>query len=1016
MGTPHDYYRDEYGEPELHSRHNSKPYVEKDFLGSHADSRLPSISSIGRGPRGKGVRPLVVNDEVGNYRFQLIDDNNEVVMDSGNIDAGIVKVEQPDHTMVPGEATNLIFTVQRNGKVWEYPVKINPGAVGCRWFIKQGYVTPAPHYVYRFNANELLHDDMTIYQMKPDPRPNDFVLFTTTDWCVCFGVVEAFEDGQAVVVVRNKVPMPIPQVDENGQWMIDGVSLGIDATGPRGPKGDKGDPGEPGKQGIQGIQGLKGDRGEKGKDGLPATIEIGSVETLYPRSQATVEAVLDKETNVTVLNFGIPEGITGRAIEVQGGIWTPETLPPWSDTPVSYAYIVYDDDRRFDLYIRGAEPITASDGGPWTVVEDWQGRPGNNIHYLNPPYQIEPPDLVTREAGVLEIPENEGSIAFTPFDPIQDGDLVIDMYGRIGVVGSSEDSNDLYTVTYITTIQFEISEDQLHIYVDGKIDGIDFDMDEDGNLSVSAPWLDSPKLLGNLIGPQGEKGDQGEQGEQGEKGDKGDTGEPGKDGEDGTSVRLLGAYATLDDAIAAIPDPQVGDAVAVSNHLYVYTYIGDDEEGNPIYEWVDAGLLITSAGEIKPNGALDDPSDLDNITDPQPGQTYIINGHIWIYTVDEDGNCEWVDGGLIQGPQGEQGEQGPQGEKGDQGEPGTGMTISAVYDTIDDLIAGYPDPSVGDVAFVDGKLYIWDGEKWVIMGDATGPGINIDGAFDDLRDLIASITDPKPGDAYLVGDTLYIWNGEEWIESGVLRGPRGPKGDKGDPGKGLDIDEVYASLEDLINSDTTDRKVGDMAWADGKIWIWNGTEWIEADVSTGPTFDIDGIYDSLEDLMAAVKNPKPGDSYIVDGKVYIWNGSEWVESGVLQGPQGPQGERGPAGWSCGFGCGYGGYEDSGIQGTFTVSHSYTNAKNSPRQTKNFTITFDIPTNLQSEGLTILTILGTNTPSLDSQGNPYDYVTNIYLVSYTNTTFTVNVTLNTGAVGNGGNITNTLKITMMIVGD
>lgn len=80
----------------------------------------------------------------------------------------------------------------------------------------------------------------------------------------------------------------------------------------------KGDKGEQGIQGVQGVQGEKGDKGDTGatgetgptgQDGLSATIQVGTVNTLPAGSNATIENSGD-DTNA-VFNFGIPKGEKG---------------------------------------------------------------------------------------------------------------------------------------------------------------------------------------------------------------------------------------------------------------------------------------------------------------------------------------------------------------------------------------------------------------------------------------------------------------------------------------------------------------------------------------------------------------------------------------------------------------------------------------------------------------------------------------------------------------------------------
>ena len=69
----------------------------------------------------------------------------------------------------------------------------------------------------------------------------------------------------------------------------------------------------------------------------------------------------------------------------------------------------------------------------------------------------------------------------------------------------------------------------------------------------------------------------------------------------------------------------------------------------------------------------------------------------------------------------------------------------------------------------------------------------------------------------------------------------------------------------------------------------------------GSSFAILGYFDTLDDLKAAVPNPKAGDVYGVGTappyNIYIWDTvhGKWVGNGNLQGPQGKQGIQGPEG-------------------------------------------------------------------------------------------------------------------------
>lgn len=445
MTTPHDYYccnHDEYGRPHLGSAGNSRTYVDRDLLADFAGAQLPMISALGAGPRGAGVLPVMVQAGDGSFRFQLVsDETGDVLLTSENLSAGYIEIDVPEHVPVAGEAVTIDVTVVRGDEHEHHMVTIPPGSVGSRWFVAESQIERHESDVYYIKADELLYEGLSAYRDKPLPRPNDLVAAITDDFCLMLGNVDSFSDGTAVVVSRTYMKFPVPAVDADGNWVVGDKPIGVPATGPKGDKGDKGDRGEKGDKGDQGDRGEHGLKGEKGDKGLDAKVEVGNVDTLPPTVPASVSVSYDPETNVSTLNFGIPEGAAGRAIEVQGGIWTTETLPDWNETPINDAFIVYDGDKQFDLYIRGALPTHAEDGGPWTVVSDWQGRPGTGTHIMEKPY------LMANEiGGIVRVPAAEGSLAFSPSDYLTDGDIVIDTELRIGVLGSSEDNSSDYTV------------------------------------------------------------------------------------------------------------------------------------------------------------------------------------------------------------------------------------------------------------------------------------------------------------------------------------------------------------------------------------------------------------------------------------------------------------------------------------------------------------------------------------------------------------------------------------------
>lgn len=448
---PHD-HTGCMGIPDLVSHDNSRPYIEPDFTATECDDQLPAISTIGRGPRGRGITIAGVEVDEDTFKFSIVEDENgETIYQTPNLSAGVIKVSAKPERPVAGETVVIDFTVTRDGKSTVTHIPIPAGSTGSRIFMCSVDLgrPMGEGYAYQTDISTLMHYGRNNSQWKsmPTPRVNDIVIFTL-DGRLAFGTIEAVEGGKAIFT--SQVDFDVLQsleIDDSGNWVIGGVPTGKPARGPKGDKGDPGEdgrdgaPGPQGKDGLRGPQGPQGTAGAPGKDGKPAIMEIGKVEeTKTPTVKITrTDAIGNKFT----VDFGLPRGADGKSVDIQGGIYTIDQLPAFDDTPVNRAFIVKDDDNRSDLYIRGLEPIIAEDGGPWTVVEDWQGIQGFSVRYLV--------SLTIPSEGVLRIPANTATTAFQDSRFIIDGDLAIDKAGTIGIIGSSVDNSGDYTVTKIGT-------------------------------------------------------------------------------------------------------------------------------------------------------------------------------------------------------------------------------------------------------------------------------------------------------------------------------------------------------------------------------------------------------------------------------------------------------------------------------------------------------------------------------------------------------------------------------------
>lgn len=435
MSIPHDYYC--HGDrPDLRSRGNSRHYIEPDYIANEADDQLPLLSTVGRGPRGAGLVIGNLVNEDGKFSFGIYSDlTGELIQQTPNLSAGTISISAKPAEPVAGETVVMDVDVAVGEEHRHFSVPIPPGSTGSRiYMVSSDLEDGGKGHAYQVQVSDLM-----VYGMKnqvwsnwPAPRVNDVCVFKASGK-LGFGTIETVQDG--MVTFTSQVLFDVLQdltIDENGHWIISGIDTGVMAQGPQGPKGE---------QGKQGPQGPKGD-----PDGLPARMTVGTVdEGDHP---AFTVHLVDERTNTYSVNVTLPKGEDGKSININGGIYKLPDLPSFDDTPVNDAFIVNDydesDDHRYDLYIRGKEPVIAEEGGPWTVVEDWQGVQGFSTRVLTG-RSIDPDEMI-------RIPKAEADTAFTPHIGILDGDLCTD--GRyLGVIGSAMDDSGDYTVTFIARLQ-----------------------------------------------------------------------------------------------------------------------------------------------------------------------------------------------------------------------------------------------------------------------------------------------------------------------------------------------------------------------------------------------------------------------------------------------------------------------------------------------------------------------------------------------------------------------------------
>ena len=120
---------------------------------------------------------------------------------------------------------------------------------------------------------------------------------------------------EATATVDNNVGIPQVDVELDGETLkfaFKNLKGENGETGPQGPPGPEGEPGPAGPQGEPGKNGADGQDGadgQPGADGQAATIQIGTVTTGEPGTQASV--VNSGTENAAVLDFTIPRGESG---------------------------------------------------------------------------------------------------------------------------------------------------------------------------------------------------------------------------------------------------------------------------------------------------------------------------------------------------------------------------------------------------------------------------------------------------------------------------------------------------------------------------------------------------------------------------------------------------------------------------------------------------------------------------------------------------------------------------------
>lgn len=238
MPTPHDYY-DIHGMPRLHNVGEGRPYLENDYHANDHGPQVPSLSTIGRGPRGEGLKVGNVVNENNTVSFALYSDlTGELVWQSPNLDPGTLDFYPADfRDLTAGQPAPMDIVHTRGGVTKTTTAYLPCGERGSLVFLLGGRsIQRVPSDTYQTTAEELMIYGHRVWpnDNKPLPHVNDIVFFryiSGHETGIAFGTIEAVGTGNnenitlsTPVVFTARVFVPCNNSDKNhagGSFILD---------------------------------------------------------------------------------------------------------------------------------------------------------------------------------------------------------------------------------------------------------------------------------------------------------------------------------------------------------------------------------------------------------------------------------------------------------------------------------------------------------------------------------------------------------------------------------------------------------------------------------------------------------------------------------------------------------------------------------------------------------------------------------------------------------------------------
>ena len=182
------------------------------------------------------------------------------------------------------------------------------------------------------------------------------------------------------------------------------------------------------------------------------------------------------------------------------------------------------------------------------------------------------------------------------------------------------------------------------------------------------------------------------------------------------------------------------------------------------------------------------------------------------------------------------------------------------------------------------RVYYWNGTSWIQRGndidgeansDYSGNSVSLNSTGDVLA-IGAEMNDGNGSDSGHV--RVYLWNGTSWIQRGA-----DINGEAADDRSGISVSLNDAG--DVLAIGATQNDAGGNNKGHVRVYVWNGTSWIQRGNDIDGEGDLDNSGNSVSlnstgDVLA-IGAPFNNGSGTFSGhaRIYYWDGTSWIQRG-----------------------------------------------------------------------------------------------------------------------------------------